>query len=289
MPRILFALLILPLTSLAQKQVNLTLFGGFSNYSGDIQEKQFTLNQSHGAFGAGLSYQVMPKLLVRGGLTIGKLSADDKYSSKEQSRLRNLNFSTMLYDASIVADYSLYDITVRRVTPYAFAGIAMFGFNPYTYDSSGTKWFLRNLSTEGQGLYEYPDRKKYKLMQFSIPFGLGVRVRITDNAYLGYEIGLRRTFTDYIDDVSTRYIDEALLASNRGAKAVELAFRSNELKDVHLHYPQAGAVRGGEKYKDWYYFSGITLSIGLFNPSDKGGILSGSRGRRGSVDCPRVW
>jgi hypothetical protein len=288
MPRILFALLVLPLTSLAQKQVNLTLFGGFSNYNGDLQEKQFTLNQSHAAFGAGISYEIMPKLLVRGGLTIGKLSADDKYSSKPLNRQRNLNFSSILYDASLVADYSLFDLTEKRVTPYAFAGIAMFGFNPYTFDSTGTKWYLKNLSTEGQGLFEYPDRKKYKLMQFSIPFGVGVRFRITDNAYLGYEIGVRKTFTDYIDDVSKRYIDEALLASNRGAKAVELAFRSNELKDVNLPYPQDGEIRGSEKYKDWYYFSGITLSIGLFNPSDKA-ILSGRGGRRGSVDCPRVF
>jgi hypothetical protein len=187
-----------------------------------------------------------------------------------------------------VADYSLYDLTIRRVTPYAFAGIALFGFNPYTYDSSGTKWYLKNLSTEGQGLSEYPDRKKYKLMQFSIPFGVGVRFRITDNAYLGYEIGVRKTFTDYIDDVSKRYVDEALLASNRGFKAVELAFRSNELKDVNLPYPQEGEIRGSEKYKDWYYFSGITLSIGLFNRSDKA-ILGGRGGKRGSVDCPRVF
>ena len=287
MPRILFVLFFLPLTTIAQKQVNLTLFGGFANYSGDLQDKPFTLNQSHGAFGIGLSYEVMPKLLVRGGLTIGKLSADDKYSPKELNRRRNLNFSSRLYDASVLADYSLYDLTVKKVTPYAFAGIAMFGFNPYTYDTAGTKWFLRNLSTEGQGLFEYPDRKKYKIVQFSIPFGFGVRVRITDNAYLGYEVGLRKTFTDYIDDVSKTYIDEALLASNRSAKAVELAFRSNELKDVSLPYPQDGEVRGGPKYKDWYYFSGITLSIGLFNPSDKG-ILSGRGGHRGSVDCPRV-
>lgn len=287
MPRILFVLFILPLSSIAQKQVNLTLFGGFSNYSGDLQEKRFTLNQSHAAFGAGLSYEIMPKLLVRGGLTIGKLSADDKYSSKEMNRLRNLNFSSMLYDAHLVADYSLFDLAVRRVTPYAFAGIAMFGFNPYTFDSTGTKHYLRNYSTEGQGLFEYPDRKQYKKVQLSIPFGFGVRVRITDNAYLGYEFGLRKTFTDYIDDVSKTYIDEALLASNRSAKAVELAFRSNELKDVSLPYPPDGQIRGGSKYKDWYYFSGITLSIGLFNPSDKG-ILSG-KGNRGSVDCPRVW
>jgi hypothetical protein len=286
MPRIFFALLILPFTTFAQKQVNLTLFGGFSNYSGDLQEKQFTLDQSHAAFGAGLSYELMPKLLIRAGVIAGKLSADDKFSPKTLNRQRNLNFSSIVYDASLVADYSLYDLQDKRVTPYVFAGVALFGFNPYTFDSSGTKYFLKNLSTEGQGLLEYPDRKKYKNLQFSIPMGLGVRVRITDNAYLGYEIGVRKTFTDYIDDVSKTYVDEALLASNRGAKAVELAFRSNELKNVSLPYPQDGSVRGGQKYKDWYYFSGITLSIGLFNTSESG--LFGGKGKRGSIDCPRV-
>ena len=287
MPRILLLALFLPLSTFAQKQVNLTLFGGFANYSGDLQEKRFTLDQSHAAFGAGLSYEIIPKVLIRGAFTFSKLSGDDKFSSKELNRRRNLNFTSVLYDASVVADYSLFDLTDKRVTPYAFAGVAMFGFNPYTLDSLGDKYFLKNLSTEGQGLLEYPDRKKYKNVQFAIPFGIGVRFRITDNAYLGYEIGLRKTFTDYIDDVSKTYIDEALLASNRGAKAVELAFRSNELKDVSLPYPDDGTIRGGSKYKDWYYFSGITLSIGLFNPSGSG--IMGGKGKKGSTDCPRVW
>lgn len=287
MPRILLLALFLPLSTFAQKQVNLTLFGGFANYSGDLQEKRFTLDQSHAAFGAGLSYEIIPKVLIRGAFTFSKLSGDDKFSSKELNRRRNLNFTSVLYDASVVADYSLFDLTDKRVTPYAFAGVAMFGFNPYTLDSLGDKYFLKNLSTEGQGLLEYPDRKKYKNVQFAIPFGIGVRFRITDNAYLGYEIGLRKTFTDYIDDVSKTYVDEALLASNRGAKAVELAFRSNELKDVSLPYPDDGTIRGGSKYKDWYYFSGITLSIGLFNPSGSG--IMGGKGKKGSTDCPRVW
>lgn len=286
MPRILLLALFFPLITFAQKQVNLTLFGGFANYSGDLQEKRFTLDQSHAAFGAGVSYEIIPKVLIRGTFTFSKLSGDDKFSSKALNRQRNLNFSSVLYDASVVADYSLYDLLNRRVTPYVYAGIAMFGFNPYTFDTLGNKYFLKNLSTEGQGLIEYPDRKKYKNVQFAIPFGIGVRFRITDNAYLGYEIGLRKTFTDYIDDVSNTYIDEALLASNRGAKAVELAFRSNELKDVNLPYPVDGTIRGGSKYKDWYYFSGITLSIGLFNPGS--GFLSG-KGKKGSIDCPKVW
>lgn len=286
MPRTFLLFFLLPLSSLAQKQVNLTLFGGFANYSGDLQEKRFTLDQSHAAFGVGLSYELQPKLLVRAGLIMSKLSADDKYSSKVLNKQRNLNFHSPLYDASLVADYSLFDLADRRFTPYAFAGIAFFGFNPYTFDSSGTKYYLKNLSTEGQGLPGYPDRKKYKNLQLSIPFGVGIRVRITDNAYLGYEISMRKTFTDYIDDVSKSYVDAGVLAANRGSKAVELAFRSNEIKGNNLPYPADGSVRGGEKYKDWYYFSGITLSIGLFNHSNS--TMFGGGGKRGSVDCPKV-
>jgi hypothetical protein len=292
MLRILVFLFILPLSSFAQKQVSLNFFGGFSNYSGDLQEKRFTLDQSHPAVGLGLSYEIMPKILVKGQLIAGRLSADDKYSPKPANRQRNLNFTSVVYDASLIVDYSLFDLKEKRVTPYAFVGIALFGFNPYTFDSLGTKYFLKNLSTEGQGLPEYPDRKKYKNVMFSVPFGLGVRFRITDNTYLGYEIGMRKAFTDYIDDVSTTYVDQAILQANKGSKSVELSFRSNELKDVTLPYPADGTVRGGAEFEDWYYFSGITLSVGLFNGNNTGlfggRIFGSSKGKRGSVDCPKL-
>lgn len=284
--RIFLVLFIVPLSGIAQQQVSLTILGGFSNYSGDLQESRFTLNQSHLAAGVGLSYEVMPKLLVRVGLMAGKISADDKFSPKALNKQRNLNFTSPLYDAHLVVDYSLLDLSEKRATPYVFAGLGVFGFNPYTFDSTGAKFYLRNLSTEGQGLAEYPDRKKYKLMQLSIPFGVGVRVKINENTYLGYEIGMRKAFTDHLDDLSTTYVDRATLLAARGPKAVELAFRSNELKDVDLPYPPDGTVRGGKEFQDWYYFSGITLSIGLFTGNDIS--IFGGSGKRGSVDCPKA-
>lgn len=286
MLRVFMFLLIAPLSGISQQQVSLHVFGGFANYSGDLQQSRFTFDQSHIAAGVGLSYEVIPKVLIRAGVIAGKISADDKYSSKALNRQRNLNFSSPVYDASLVIDYSLFSLQDKRATPYVFAGIAMFGFNPYTTDSTGAKFYLRNLSTEGQGLPEYPDRKKYKIMQMSIPFGVGVRVRINDNTYLGYEMGMRKTFTDYLDDVSASYVDGATLLAARGPKAVELAFRSNELKDVSLPYPPDGTVRGGKNYKDWYYFSGVTLSIGLFTRNEAS--FFGGKGKRGSVDCPKV-
>src|SRR5690606_13448162 len=81
------------------------------------------------------------------------------------------------------------------------------------------KVFLKPLSTEGQGLPQYPDRKPYKLTQFAIPFGAGVKFRVSRNTVLAYEVGLRKIFTDYLDDVSTTYVDQATLLQERGRNA----------------------------------------------------------------------
>ena len=277
--------LLFPLTTFSQQKLNLTFFGGIANYSGDLQEKRFTVDQAGGAFGAGLSYELAPKILARGQLTFAKVKAADKFNSSEVLRQRNLSFASNIIDASLVLDYSFFDLAIHKATPYVFLGGNLFRFNPHTTDSLNNKAFLAELGTEGQGLAEYPDRKFYKKIQIGVPFGIGVRIRVTDNAYLGYEIGIRKTFTDYIDDVSKTYVDQDLLLANNRPRAASLAFRSDELKGNNLTYPPGNTVRGGEKYKDWYYFSGITLSIGIMNEN---GRLFGRRINRGGTDCPRI-
>lgn len=280
MIRLLLLLFLLPLSVFSQRQLNLTLSGGFANYVGDLQEKRFTLEQSNAVFGAGLSYELLPKLLVHGTLKKGKVSADDQFSSRPLNRARNLNFTSNIYEAALVLDYSLFDLYYSRFTPYVFGGGAIFRFNPITTDRTGRAVALRTMSTEGQGIVE--GRSPYRIMTVSIPMGVGVRLRVTDNAYLGYEIGIRKTFTDYIDDVSTTYIDRDLLLASRGQTAVQLAFRGDEIK-ADEPYPPANTIRGGSRHKDWYYFSGITLSIGLTNADGK---ILGRKVRRGSMDCP---
>lgn len=278
MKRILILLLLIPVLTSAQNRLHLTLSGGFANYYGDLQSKPLTLDQAHGAFGAGLKYDLTNHLSVRGGLFYGRLSADDK-NNKPSLQARNLNFHTRILEGSLLAEYALFDLQNRKFTPYAFAGVAVFRFNPYTFDSTGGKHYLQPLGTEGQGLAQYPDRKFYKLTQFAIPFGAGLRLRVSEKVTLAYEFSLRKTFSDYIDDVSTTYVDPAALATARGSKAVELSYRGGELKNGNIAYPPDGSIRGGAKSKDWYYFSGITATIGIGNA-----LLGGGRGQ---TSCPR--
>ena len=278
MKRTLFLMLLLPVFAFGQNRMHITLTGGFSNYYGDLQGKPLTLDQAHGAFGAGVKYDITNHFSVRGGILYGKISADDK-KNKASLQPRNLNFHSKLLEGSVLAEYALFDLQEKQFTPYAFAGVAVYHFNPYTFDSTGAKFYLKPLSTEGQGLSQYPDRKPYALTQFSIPFGAGIRLRVSEKVTIAYEFSLRKTFTDYLDDVSTTYVDANALNLARGPKAVELSYRGGELKDGNLVYPSEFTVRGGAEAKDWYYFSGITATIGI------GDVLLG--GGKGKISCPR--
>jgi hypothetical protein len=244
--------------------INLNLFLGTSNYQGDLQDKRFTFNQSHLAAGVGLSYDLTERFSLRGGITFGKISGDDKQG---RNKIRNLNFSSGLTEGHLGVQYYITPLGQRSLTPYVFAGLALYHFSPYTHDTSGTKYYLKPLSTEGQGFIAGKDY--YNLTQMAIPFGGGVKLSLSDKINVGLEVGFRKLFTDYLDDVSDVYADENLLLANRGAKAVELAYRGDELKNGSLTYPD-GSQRGSAKAKDWYYFTGLTLSYRLGGGNRRG-------------------
>src|SRR5215210_5168157 len=146
-----------------------TIFGGFANYYGDLQNKPFTLDQANGVFGVGAKYDLTNKISIRSGIMYGKISASDA-RNKAALHFRNLSFQSRILELNVLGEYTFFDMQERQLSPYVFGGIAMFHVNPYTYDTLGNKHFLKPLSTEGQGLSQYPDRKPYKLTQFAIPF-----------------------------------------------------------------------------------------------------------------------
>lgn len=279
MKRSLFILLATGFTAtVAAQNVNFNILTGFTNYQGELQEKQITLNQAHIAFGAGLEYEVTDKLHLRLTGIFGKISGDDKKGTKNQAR--NLNFTSPLTEISLGMEYQLLSLYRRRFTPYIFAGISRFSFDPTAIDTAGRKIKLQQLSTEGQDFT--PDRKKYKLGQFAIPFGAGVKMNIGRNVILGLELGMRKTFTDYLDDVSTTYVDEFELFSNRGDQAVNISYRGDELPGGSPFYPAAGTQRGDPKTKDWYYFGGISIGFRLNSLEEREEKLPRNR-----MACPK--
>ena len=259
---------------------HLNFFGGMANYHGDLQDKWFTFSQSKLAVGIGGTYDLSDHVSLRGMLSYGHISADDKFGSH---RARNLNFTSRIYEVSAGVEYYFTPLDEHVLTPYVFAAISLYHFNPYTFDSTGKMVGLQILHTEGEGFIA--GRPDYKIYQLGIPFGAGVKFSLTENINVGIEVGFRKLFTDYLDDVSTTYVDENTLLAKMGPRAVDFAYRGDEIKDG-LPYPPGGTQRG-TKPKDWYYLAGFTASFRIFPKRDERMDTHGSRRGYRQNDCPR--
>lgn len=261
------------------------IFGGASNYSGDLAEQRVDMRYTRGVVGLFVKRDVNRYLTVRFGLNYGRIAGADSTNKDTFLIARNLSFRSPIFEANLIGEFNFFDIDEKGFTPYLFAGVSLFSFYPTTKDANGNTVKLRALSTEGQGLPQYPDRKQYNLREISIPFGAGVKVLINESWMVGAEIGFRKTFSDYLDDVSKTYVDKNTLLAERGQRSVDYAYRGNQVSG-HVApgtYPVDGTKRGSDKYTDWYIFSGLTLSYRF--GGDKGPY--NRWGKQKVSDCPR--
>lgn len=280
MKKTLLILLFLPLATMGQN-FHFSARLGIAGYQGDLKEKTISFSQGRPMLSIGARYDLTEHLALRSFLTLGSLQADDKKGSATMQS-RNLNFKTSLFEWEGGIHYSFFDLNERWWTPYAFAGLGVFHFNPYTKDENGAKAFLRPLTTEGQGLAGGP--KEYSLTQLSVPFGFGAERMLNEDMRVGLELGYRKIFTDYLDDVSDVYIDQATLLAGSGQKAVDLAYRGDEVGAGV--YPAGNITRGSPEYKDGYFYIALTFTIRIV--FDKYKEIAGLPASRKSkkVGCP---
>lgn len=243
-------------TCMGQTGLQLEVMPGIAAYRGDLTESTFPVKTIGPSVSLNLKYDFGDMIVLRGGIAFGKIKADDKNNKTADLKKRNLNFQTLLWEGSLVAEVNILDPEAYYSYPYIFLGIGLFRFDPYTYDNNNKKTYLQQLRTEGQGLPEYPDKKVYSKTQFCVPFGGGWKVRVDKRVMLGFELGVRFLFTDYLDDVSGTYADATVLLNRVGPKSVELAFRQNPP-------PGEGQVRGNPESKDMYVFSGLKFTYSL--------------------------
>lgn len=265
--------LLLPFLAAGQHlEAGLTV--GASNYLGDLSENssRVFLKETHFSGGIFGRYNVNDFVGVRLGLQYGSLSGTDANADAVDVRQRNLSFKTNIYEVSLTGEFNIlgyqpYALS-RVFSPYLFGGIAFFHFNPqaeYEFQTID----LQPLGTEGQGL---PDRPEpYRLTEFAIPFGLGLKYALSDKWNLGLELGIRKTFTDYLDDVSTTYVAYEELLAARGEQAANLAIRQLDAQPGDI---VTGTPRGDDTETDTYFILGFSIS---YNFLDNG--LVGSRGR----------
>lgn len=197
------------------------------------------------------------------GLTYASVEAWDKDSNDPWIQNRNLSFRNQVIEGSAVFELNFFNYQIGNsqfpISPYLFGGIAYFNMRPMA-QFKGTWYELQPLGTEGQGT-EYGD-DKYKTSLFSVPFGAGIKTNLFAVFGFSLEWGVRKTWTDYFDDISGKYIDPGLLADSNGQLAATLSDRSldKELPSASGGN-NAGLLRGDPGRKDFYVFCMASLNI----------------------------
>lgn len=240
---------------------------GLANYYGDLQPKFFASNGYRPMATIVYKFFPTPRVGLRTGVSFAQLTAADSLSRIQINQRRNLSFATNLFEFHGALEFNFLpiDILHRKVSPYIFGGIGVFYFNPYAEDTGGNKHFLRPLSTEGQGLPMYPDRKQYSLVNLSFPFGGGFKFFIGKTLMVTPEIGFRYTNTDYLDDVSKSYVNMDTLEAYKGKLARSMSFRGSaktgEAYNDPNYNPNYGYQRGDPKANDWFWWANITVTV----------------------------
>lgn len=230
------------------------------SYIGDLND-QSAFGDLHGGGSAGFRTRLDNRWSMRAMVSYGQVSA-----MQDCNEQRNLSFRSALTEASLTVEFDFRPYgpgaTESFWTPYLFGGVAAFHFNPraMTVMPDGSEqWVdLQPLRTEGQGTSLYPDRRPYALTQMSMPFGVGVRLRLGKHVSMTAEYGFRKTWTDYLDDVSTTYVGAELLRTvvTDGAMAARMADRSSVPNAV-------GIKRGDDSLDDWYSYFNLSLGVNL--------------------------
>lgn len=261
-------LLILKGLAVAGQVNELGLTVGATYYIGDLNPYRHYPKDTKLAGGIVFRHNLTDRYALRLQGLYGTLQAFDSDSPDSLQQLRNLHFRAPLFEASLLLEINFFKYRskgkdAKKWTPFVFGGLAYFRASPKA-QLDDTWYDLQQLGTEGQSTTQ--GDKLYPVDHMAIPFGAGLKLN-AGRIDFQLEWGMRRTWTDYIDDVSGTYFDNDLLAFENGPLAAALADRSG-LEDRIPGYSNTGRARGDANTRDWYVYSGLTITYVISRFSD---------------------
>lgn len=224
---------------LFSQNTEIGLLVGASIYTGDIEvSPRNFLPQTRPAVGIFGRQHFSEKLAVRALFAIGGVTGDEKkYPTSKELENRGFNFKGTVAELALLPEWRPFNI--GNVDFYAFLGLAATYMNPKSnFNDKGS-------SSSDPTIVE-DQNQKYPKIALSMPFGGGLQWNINQTTALGAELGLRKTFTDYIDGLS---------------------------------------ASANAKSTDFYFLGGITFSKFFSLGNDRSGTKRTRYQRRG-VNCP---
>ena len=234
---------------------------GTSYYLGDLNTTHF--NQPLPTVGLIIRKNVDKRFAYKAEVMYLNIQSDERYSEDTIAKNRGLHFKSPIYELSGQVEFNFLPYQpgnpLYTWTPYVYSGISIFHFNPQAENKNGEWVNLQELGTEGQGTTLFPEKEKYSLIQYSIAMGGGFKIAVNPSFNIILEYGVRKTFTDYLDDVSTTFVGGV-----GNPYPLDMSQEALEMSDPESTHTR-GDQRGDPDKKDWYSFAGITLSFTLNN------------------------
>lgn len=223
---------------------------GASNYWGDLSST-IAFNETHPAGGVYGRINFNHTWALKAEINSATVSGSD--ANSDNYKKRNLSFQSQVTELNLLLEFNYLKygphVLHTNLTSYVFVGMGAFMFEPKA--KLHDVWYnLRDYRTEGVG---------YGTYAFSIPFGIGLKYMITKKFSFETQLGFRKTFTDYLDDVSGAYPDVQAMYNDGGRISAVLSDRSVELYGTPQF--QKGYRRGDPGFKDWYFVA--TAGIGF--------------------------
>lgn len=271
---------------------------GVANYVGEIGGKDkdrqdflmdLRIPNTRWGFGGFAQYKWKPKVSFKAAFEYCRISGDDKLSTNKGRNARNLSFRNDMLLLGVTGEYFFYENNDLGNTyrfkngfrAYIFAGVGGYYSNPKA-NYKGEWVALRPLQTENV---------KYSAFGLALPYGLGFYFTVNKRHRIGFEAKAYKTFTDYLDDVSSQFADPA----TQTPLAAALGSRTNELTDVdpalaknyiYNTVDNPGNKRGDPSHKDQLLSMNVSYSYVIrgkssFYRSHHGHFFSGKK--RGKV------
>lgn len=212
-----------------------------SRYSGDLSERyNFAHLQLGWSIEAHMRYRLNERWTVGGDVGAYHVYADQRYT---QNADNYLNFAATNFSAISRVQWDMLSVgeNLRNVV-YLFTGFGATALAPVT-KLNGSTYSLPAFKTEG---------KSYALWVAQFSYGMGFPMALGASTQLTIEGRYTHVLSDYLDDVSTYYVDKST------APVVEILLADKRVAEG-LPRNQPGAMRGNAAKNDGYFL--FTLQI----------------------------
>ncbi len=223
---LVFSFLIIATSIVAQNNFEGGIFLGFANYQGDLSEDHIEFGETKLSYGIFARFHNNRKFKAKANIFLGTVSGSD-LNATGSLKSRGWSFKSNIIEAGMQMEYHPFGksrfsntgIFKKQLSPYVATGLAL----------SFASEDLTIPDAEKNKFPEVGDKDSF----IAIPLIAGLRMDIIEDFSIGFELGWRTIFSDYLDGV---------------------------------------AKNGNDKKYDWYNFIGATFSYHFGNQSGQGQI-----------------